>query len=225
MRSLCRQNTASIWPAASTTARSPTKLIFARASFHGTQSTRWSAARSLRADVDRWLAAKAKTVSTRTLREVYACLNRSIDRAMARDKVKRNVVVLCAIPKGLEGRPSKSLTLSQAEALLAAAESSRIYAYVVLSRLIGARTAELPALTWRHVDLRGCPDYDPPTPPSVQVWHSVRAGGDTKTRRSRRTLRIAGTLRCSAHSTSRQARSGPCSGRGDGVAGQRPRLR
>jgi hypothetical protein len=26
-----------------------------------------------------------------------------------------------------------------------------------------------------------------PAPPSIQVWHSMREGGDTKTRQSRRT--------------------------------------
>jgi integrase len=145
-------------------------------------------------DVDRWLADKAKTLSTRTLRELYACLNRSINRAMARDKVKRNVVALCSIPKGQEGRPSKSLTLAQAKAVLNAAENTRIYAYLVLSLLTGARTEELRALTWDHVDLDGRPDAEPPLPPSVQVWHSVRAGGDTKTRKSRRTLALP--LRC-----------------------------
>jgi integrase len=145
-------------------------------------------------DVDRWLVDKAKTLSTRTLREMYACLNRSIKRAMARDKVKRNVVALCGIPKGQPGRPSKSLTLDQAKAVLNAAEDSRLYAYIVLSLLTGARTEELRALTWDHVDLDGQPDADPPLPPSVQVWHSVRAGGDTKTRKSRRTLALP--LRC-----------------------------
>ncbi|MDG4818253.1 tyrosine-type recombinase/integrase [Micromonospora sp. WMMD956] len=113
---------------------------------------------------------------------------------MARDKVKRNVVALCSIPKGQQGRPSKSLTLDQAKAILAAAEDSRLYAYVVLSLLTGARTEELRALTWDHVDLDGRPDDDPPLPPSIAVWHSVRAGGDTKTRKSRRTLALP--LRC-----------------------------
>ncbi|MFI6819775.1 tyrosine recombinase XerC [Micromonospora sp. NPDC050187] len=145
-------------------------------------------------DVDRWLAAKAETLSTRTLRELYACLNRAVNRAMARDKVKRNVVALCSIPKGQQGRPSKSLTLDQAKAVLAAAEDTRLYAYVVLSLLTGARTEELRALTWEHVDLTGRPDDDPPMPPSIAVWHSVRAGGDTKTRKSRRTLALP--LRC-----------------------------
>lgn len=141
-------------------------------------------------DVDRWLADKAKILSTRTLRELHACLNRAINRAMARDKVKRNVVTLCAIPTGQRGRPSKSLTLDQAKAVLAAAEGTRLHAYVVLSLLTGARTEELRALTWERVDLDGRPDADPPLPPSVQVWHSVRAGGDTKTKKSRRTLAL-----------------------------------
>ena len=43
-------------------------------------------------------------------------------------------------------------------------------AYVIVSLLTGARTEELRALTWQHVDLNG----DPPT---VSLWQSVRAGG------------------------------------------------
>jgi len=63
-------------------------------------------------------------------------------------------------------------------------------AYVVLSLLTGARTEELRALTWAHVDLEGRPDIDPPIPPSVHVWRSVRVDGDTKTRKSRRSLAL-----------------------------------
>jgi integrase len=51
------------------------------------------------------------------------------------------------------------------------------------SLLTGARTEELRALTWSHVDLDG-------EPPSVQAWRSVRKGGDTKTRLWRRTLEL-----------------------------------
>ena len=58
-----------------------------------------------------------------------------------------------------------------------------MHAYIVLSLLTGARTDELRALTWSHVDLDG-------KPPSVQLWRSVREGGDTKTRLSRRTLEL-----------------------------------
>jgi integrase len=141
-------------------------------------------------DVDRWLADKAKTLSTRTLRLLHSLLNRAVVRAMRRDKVKRNVVMLCDVPTGQEGRPSKSLTLDQAKAVLAVAEESRVRAYIVVSLLTGARTEELRALTWDHVDLEGDPDADPPVPPSIEVWHSVRAGGDTKTVKSRRTLAL-----------------------------------
>jgi integrase len=134
-------------------------------------------------DVDRWLANKAKILSTRTLQEVRSVLKRSITRAQARDKVKRNVVLLCEIPQGRTGRPSKSLTLPQAEALLEAAKSTSLHAYIVLSLLTGARTEELRPLTWAHVDLGG-------DPPSIKVWRSVRAGGETKTKKSRRTLAL-----------------------------------
>ncbi|MGD9990118.1 site-specific integrase [Pseudonocardia sp.] len=145
-------------------------------------------------DVDRWLRAEASQVSTRTLRLMHSILNRSVTYAMARDKVRRNVVGLCEIPTGKTGRPSKSLTFEQAEKLLTAAEGSPLRAYIVLSLLVGARTEELRALRWADVDLDGLPDAEPPVPPSISVLRSVRLGGDTKTRRSRR--RIAMPLRC-----------------------------
>jgi integrase len=63
-------------------------------------------------------------------------------------------------------------------------------AYITISLLTGARTEELRALTWDHVDLHGDPGAEPPIPPTIQLWRSVREGGDTKTRRSRRTLRL-----------------------------------
>ncbi len=145
-------------------------------------------------DVDRWLAAKTKTLSTDTLRQIRSILKRSVARAQARDKVKRNVVLLCDVPTGRDGRPSKALTLDQAEAVLNAAAGTAMYAYIVLSILIGARTEELRALTWDHVDLQGNPDTSPPIPPSIMVWRSVRVGGETKTKRSRRTLAMP--MRC-----------------------------
>ena len=98
--------------------------------------------------------------------------------------MRRNVALLCEPPRGTGGRPSKSLTLDQAHAVLAAAAGTSMHAYVVLSLLTGARTEELRALTWTHLDLDG----DPPT---IELWHSVRTGGDTKTKRSRRTLELA----------------------------------
>lgn len=108
-------------------------------------------------DVDRWLATKAKTLSTRTLQGIHSCLNRAVKRAMARDKVKRNVVELCSVPQGQAGRPSKALTFAQAEAVLKGAEGTSMYAYTVVALLTGARTEELRALTWDHVFLKDRP--------------------------------------------------------------------
>jgi hypothetical protein len=48
-------------------------------------------------------------------------LPQAITRAQARDKVKRHVVLLCELPKGQTGRPSKSLSFEEAQAVLAAA--------------------------------------------------------------------------------------------------------
>jgi integrase len=145
-------------------------------------------------DVDRWLAAQAKEVSTRTLHLLHSIFSRAVMRAMARDKVKRNVVALCTVPTGQAGRPSSSLTLHQAAALLTAAEDSPLHAYIVLSLLSGVRTEEARALRWRDVVLLGDPDATPPLPPSVSVLRSVRQSGDTKTPKSRRRLAIAAPI-------------------------------
>jgi integrase len=147
--------------------------------------------RQLTADhIDAWLADLAGRLSTRTLRLLHSILNRAIRHAQARDKVRRNVVALCEVPTGQAGRPSKALTFDQAVALLDAARNSPLQAYIVVSLLTGARTEELRALTWSHIDLVGAPDTTPARPPSIAVWRSVRAGGDTKTRTSRRTLAL-----------------------------------
>jgi integrase len=121
---------------------------------------------------------------------LHSCLNRIIKRAMARDKVRRNVVELCRVPQGRQGRPSKALTMAQAEEVLKASEGRSLHAYIVVSLLTGARTEELRALCWDHVDLVGNLDVIPSVPPYIAVWRSVRNGGDTKTRKSRRTLAL-----------------------------------
>ncbi|WP_174545751.1 tyrosine-type recombinase/integrase [Nocardiopsis dassonvillei] len=137
-------------------------------------------------DVDDWLDSKAEELATRSLRELHAVLRRAVHFAQRRDKVLRNVAELVTTPEGKEGRPSKALTLSQARAVLAAAQGTRLFAYVVLSLMVGVRTEEARALRWEHVHL------SPPggVPPHVEVWRSVREHGDTKTRKSRRTLAL-----------------------------------
>jgi len=139
-------------------------------------------------DVRKGLDALSDTLSTRYLQIARASLARAIRYAEAHDLVGRNVATLVDSPKGRVGRPSRSLTLDESLALLRAAESSRLNAYVVLSLTVGIRTEEARELGWDHVDLDGDPGAARPVPPSVAVWHSVRQGGDTKTAKSRRTL-------------------------------------
>ncbi|WP_426566337.1 tyrosine-type recombinase/integrase [Angustibacter sp. McL0619] len=165
-------------------------------------------------DVERWLEATATVLATSSLRHAHSCLNRAVKHAMKHDLVRRNVVELCEIPNGRPGRPSKALTAAQAEAVLRAARGSQLHEYIVVSLLTGARTEEMRELRWSHVDLVGRPKADPPVPPHMLVWRSVRASGDTKTRKSRRTLALPG--RCvdvlTVLRARRRAAGQPCSG-------------
>jgi integrase len=128
------------------------------------------------------LSKMAATHATRTLQKAHNCLTRAIRHAEAQDLVRRNVSALVTdTPLGQSGRPSQSLTLDQASALLEAAEGSRLHAFIVLCLLTGVRSEDARALTWEHVDLDAG---------TIMVWRSVRAHGDTKTNRSRRTLAL-----------------------------------
>jgi integrase len=139
------------------------------------------------ADVQQALTAMARRYSSAAVAMGHSALTRAIRHAEARDLVGRNVAMLVDTPKGQAGRPSKSLTLDQASALLHAAEGTRMHACIVVCLVTGIRTEEARALRWEHIDF-GDPDSQPPVPASAAVWRSVRAHGDTKTEKSRRTL-------------------------------------
>ncbi|MFE5549961.1 tyrosine recombinase XerC [Streptomyces sp. NPDC056534] len=137
-------------------------------------------------DVDDWLDDRAGVLATRSVRDVLAVLRRSIAHAQRRDKAVRNVALLVTAPEGKPGRPSKALNVEEAKVVLASARGSRLYAYLVLSLLSGVRTEEARPLTWDHVFLT----TDEGVPAHVAVWRSVRRHGDTKTRKSRRTIAL-----------------------------------
>ena len=89
-------------------------------------------------------------------------------------------------------------------------------------RTAGAQLAHFVALDTRPAGNGGpLPRSDGIMTFIMHVWRSVRAGGDTKTRKSRRTLKLAAALRrCAARppdTTGRQSRP-----RAEQVAGQRP---
>ena len=109
-----------------------------------------------------------QTLSTRTLVDVRSVLRRAVTRAQARDKVTRNVVLLCETPTGQTGRPSKALTLEQAHALVEHARRSPPSAPTCWCRCSPVPVPKNCArLTWSHVDLTGSPDAEPPIPPHI----------------------------------------------------------
>jgi integrase len=136
--------------------------------------------------VDDWLEGKRSALAIRSLQDLLAVLRRSIEHAQRREKVGRNVVSLVVAPTGRTGRPSKALTMAQARSILAAAKGTRLQAYIVISLLTGIRPEEARALEWDRVVLARAGDI----PPHVMVWRSARVGGDTKTKKSRRTLAL-----------------------------------
>jgi integrase len=143
-------------------------------------------------DVQKALTALAARSSTRTVQITHNVLVRAIRHAERDDLVGRNVAALVDTPKGQqEGRPSKSLTLEQTVALMAAAKGTALEAYIVVSLLSGVRTEEARALRWDHVVAWVEEQWRPVTEAgfdhdqvAVFVWRAERAGGDTKTPKS-----------------------------------------
>ncbi|GAB3452690.1 site-specific integrase [Streptomonospora sediminis] len=141
-------------------------------------------------DIDEWLADRAERLATSVVNRLLWMLRAAIKHALRRGKVIRNVADVVEAPEGQQGRPSKALNLAQARALLAAAREYALHAYIVVSLTTGIRTEEARALRWEHVDLEGDPGAAPPVPPFIAVWRSDRVGGETKTRKSKRTLAL-----------------------------------
>jgi hypothetical protein len=153
-------------------------------------------------DVGKWLNGFTGKLSTGSLVSVHSILRWAIRQAQARDKVGRNVAGLVTTPRGRDGRPSKALTPGQATAVMEQARSSWLHAYVVVTITTGIRTEEARALRWDHVAARV--DDEASWQPvigagfdhdrfAIYVWRSVRADGDTKTGKSRRTAPLERT--------------------------------
>ena len=190
------------------------------------------------ADVRQALAAMAAGYSTAAVSMGHLALKRAIRHAEASDLVSRNVAALADTPKGQDGRPSKSLTLDQAVAVITAARDpagdgtaarpeGRPPPGRADARLHHAEPADAgsaprkpgpcagPTSTWTATRPPG-----PPVPPHVAVWRSVRAHGETKTERSRRTLGLPAGGGPGAARLVRQPGRRAARGRG-GLAGHR----
>jgi hypothetical protein len=107
-------------------------------------------------DVQGALASLASRLSARTAQIAHNVLVRAIRHAERDDLVRRDVAALVDPPKGQQaGRPSKSLTLEQAVALMAAAKGTSLEAYIVLSLLPGkpnARRSLFAGRCWRSAE-------------------------------------------------------------------------
>ncbi len=99
--------------------------------------------------VDFALGKLAKRLSTRSVRLARMILIQASRNAMANDLVLPNVADLAAVPMGTPGRPSRSLNLEQALAVLDAAKGERLWPYVAVSMLGGIRIEEARALRLR----------------------------------------------------------------------------
>ncbi len=152
-------------------------------------------------EVEGGLRSLAGDLSSRSLHIAHESLRRAIRYAEAHGKVGRNVAALVDTPKGRPGRRRRALTLSQAAALIVASRTlpdlelhaglkdprrpaSLMHAYIVVSLMSGVRPEEARVIGWEEdVDLDG-------NPPSVAVLRADRAGGDVKTPKSRRALKL-----------------------------------
>ncbi len=77
-------------------------------------------------DVDFAPGKLAERFSTMSVRLARMILIQAIRNAMVNDLVLRNVADLAAVPTGVPGRPSRSLNLEQALAVLDAAKGERV---------------------------------------------------------------------------------------------------
>jgi integrase len=154
-------------------------------------------------DVARFLQDKAAAGYSRaTLEKLRGVLVQTLRHAERQGLVVGNVAGLVPTPAGPRA-PGRSLTVEQANDLLAAASAHPLEAAIVVGLTCGLRPGELLALAWDNVDLDAR---------TLQVQRAlVRIGGKvevgtTKTAASRRELRLpTATARALDEHRSRQA--------------------
>lgn len=140
-------------------------------------------------DVDALLDGMAVAgLSRSSMARVHGTLKRALRYAERRGRVTRNVAELVDTPDGPVTR-SRSLTVEQAKALLAAAEGDRLEALYVTGLMLGLRPGELTGLPWDAVDLDAAVLRVVQTLKRQRGEHGqVLLIGEPKTPRSRRSL-------------------------------------
>lgn len=124
----------------------------------------------------------APDLGARSLADLLGILRRSIRRAQKQLVIDRNDADLVDLPHaGQEPRERGAMTRDDVTKLLAYAKKTRHHALIAVSVYMGLRPGELMKLRWDHVDLEAGVLY---------VWRSTSEGDTTKTRESKRTLKI-----------------------------------
>lgn len=129
-------------------------------------------------------------LSPASVNKLHAILHKALSQAMKWDLVPRNVAALVRAPRPA---PAEMRTLSAAETrrLLEAARGDRIEALYMLAVHTGMRQGELLALKWQDVDLENA---------TISIQRTItKSGGrlllgETKTKKSRRTVRLTETV-------------------------------
>jgi len=142
--------------------------------------------------VDAWLAARSH-LSRTYLGRLRSTLAQVLREAERRGQVVRNVALLSVMPKTEPAKGRRSLTPTEAAALLEAATGERLEAALVVGLAVGLRPGEISGLLWGDLDL----DAVPPTlavtgmvkrrPEDGSVW---RDNEPKKARASRRTVAL-----------------------------------
>lgn len=137
-------------------------------------------------------------LSRASLEKVRGTLSQVLKWALRREVVSRNVATVVELP--VDSRPSKegrSLNLTEAKALLAAAEGTPLEAMWTTMLFLGLRPGEAAGLSWRDVDFDAA---------VIHIWRARRRDGrgrsvisDPKTTQSIRSLdapaAVLGSLR------------------------------
>lgn len=94
----------------------------------------------------------AAGLSTSAVRQVHALLHTTLEVAVSRSRVPRNVAALAMLPAGAPPKGVRDVSLEEARAVLTAALDRPQAARPVMRLAYALRTGEVLGLSWQHID-------------------------------------------------------------------------
>jgi len=134
----------------------------------------------------------SRGLSPLSIKKIHVVLNGALKQAVKWRVIPHNPAVDVDLPKVTQRKIVRSLTLEQAQQLLAACQGHRLQAYFHFALQTGARPEEILGLLWEDIDFdRGlCRIEKVLVRPTGGAWRFQ----DTKTAGSRRTLQLGSGL-------------------------------